>query len=202
MQAGWVLKVVVVGAMVVANYRAIPSANTRLKHFDTLIVLGTPCTAEGEPSFEQRERVLEGVREFRAGVAKHMIVTGGAAHNQFVEADCMKRLAVGRGVPADAVVEERQAQDTIQNIWFSRQIMDAHGWRSAEVVSSPSHLPRTALILEHYKGRDAFAWRTHAAQWPSEFTREQIVQHYAGEMKGCWRLTHRGFPKNRWLPGS
>ena len=100
------------------------------------------------------------------------------------------------------MLEERQAQDTIQNIWFSKQIMDAHGWRSAEVVSSPSHLPRTALILEHYTGADGFAWRTHASQWPSEFTREQIVEHYAGEMKGCWRLTHRGFPKNRWLPGS
>ena len=202
MQAGWILRVVVVGAMVVANYRAIPSANTRLARFDTLIVLGTPCTAEGESSPEQRERVLEGVREFRAGVARHMIVTGGAAHNQFYEADCMKRLAVQQGVPADAVVEEKQAQDTIQNIWFSKQIMDAHGWRSAEVVSSPSHLPRTALILEHYKGRDGFAWRTHAARWPWEFTREQIVEHYAGEMKGCWRLVRQGFPKNRWLPGS
>jgi uncharacterized SAM-binding protein YcdF (DUF218 family) len=197
-----ILKAVVLAGVVVGNYRAIPSANTKLTHFDTLIVLGTPCTAEGEPSLEQRERVLEGVREFRAGVAKHMIVTGGAAHNDFVEADCMKRLAVEQGVPADAVVEEKQAQDTIQNIWFSKQIMDAQGWQSAEVVSSPSHLPRTALILEHYKGANAFAWKTHAAQWPPEFTREQVVQHYAGEMKGCWRLTHQGFPKNRWLPGS
>ena len=76
-----------------------------------------------------------------AGVAQHMIVTGGAAHNQFYEADCMRRTAIEAGVPPDAVVEERQAQDTIQNIWFSKQIMDAHGWRSAEVVSSPSHLP-------------------------------------------------------------
>ena len=122
MQAGWILKVAVVAGMVVANYDAIPAANTSLKHFDTLIVLGTPCTAEGEPSAEQRERVLEGVREFRTGVAKHMIVTGGAAHNQFVEADCMKRLAVEQGVPSDSVVEEKQAQDTIQNIWFSKAI--------------------------------------------------------------------------------
>jgi uncharacterized SAM-binding protein YcdF (DUF218 family) len=197
---GWILKVAVVAGIVVGNYRAIPSANTELTRFDTLIVLGTPCTAEGKPSLEQRERVLEGVRELRAGVAKHMIVTGGAAHNQFYEADCMRRTAIEQGVPPDAVVEERQAQDTIQNIWFSKQIMDAHGWRSAEVVSSPSHLPRTALILEHYTGKDAFGWKTHASLWPQEFTREQIVEHYAGEMKGCWRLTHQGFPKNRWLP--
>lgn len=200
--AGCILKTAVVAGLLLANYEAIPTANTTLTHFDTLIVLGTPCLLNGTPSPEQRERVLEGVREFRAGVAAHMIVTGGAAHNKFVEADCMKWLVVQQGVPPDAVVEEKQAQDTIQNIWFSKQIMDAHGWKSAEVVSSPSHLPRTALILEHYKGKDAFAWKTHAAHWPEEFTPQQIAQHYAGEMKGCWRLTHRGFPKNRWLPGS
>lgn len=197
-----ILKAVLIAGLLLANYDAIPAANTTLKRFDTLIVLGTPCTADGTPSPEQRERVLEGVREFRAGVAPHIIVTGGAAHNSFVEADCMKHLAVDQGVPPDAVIEEKQAKDTIQNIWFSKAIMDAHGWHSAEVISSPSHLPRTALILEHYTGRDRFAWRTHPAQWPKEFTQEQIVQHFAGEMKGCWRLTHRGFPNNRWLPGT
>lgn len=197
-----ILKAALLLGLMLMNYEAIPTGNTTRMHFDTLIVLGTPCTPDGKPSLEQRERVLEGVREFRAGVAAHMIVTGGAAHNSFVEADCMKRLAVQQGVPADAVVEEGQAHDTIQNIWFSKQIMDAHGWHSAEVVSSPSHLPRTALILEHYTGANAFAWRTHPALWPKEFTREQIAKHYAGEMKGCWRLTHQGFPHNRWLPGT
>ncbi|HTV07957.1 MAG TPA: YdcF family protein [Candidatus Aquilonibacter sp.] len=197
-----ILKAALLLGLLLTNYNAIPSANTTLKHFDTLIVLGTPCTLSGTPSPEQRERVLEGVRQFRAGVAAHIIVTGGAAHNRFVEADCMKRLAVQQGIPADAVIEENQAQDTIQNIWYSKQIMDAHHWCSAEIVSSPSHLPRTALILEHYTGLNAFAWRTHPSAWPPEFTRAQIVQHFAGEMKSCWRLTHQGFPHDRWLPNS
>ena len=87
-------KTALVPGLAIANYETIPAANTRLTHFDTLIVLGTPCEADGTPSPEGRERVLEGVREFRAGVASHVVMTGGAAHNQFVEADCMKRLAV------------------------------------------------------------------------------------------------------------
>jgi uncharacterized SAM-binding protein YcdF (DUF218 family) len=198
----WMLKAAVLTGVLLANYESIPTANTTLTRFDTLIVLGTPCTPEGNSSPEQRERVLEGVREFRAGVAAHMIVTGGAAHNDFVEADCMKHLAVAEGVPAEAVIEEGQAKDTIQNIWYSRAIMEAHGWRSAEVVSSPSHLPRAALILEHYTGANAFAWRTHAARWPQEYDAPKIAGIYAGEMKSCWQLTHKGFPKNRWLPGS
>src|SRR6201986_2645544 len=159
---GWILKVVVGGAMVVANYRAIPSANTTLTRCDTLIVLGTPCTAEGEPSSEQRERVLEGVREFRAGVARHMIVTGGAAHNDFVEADCMKRLAIEQGVPAAAVVEEKQGHDKIQNLWVSKLFVDTCVWLSAEVVCSLSHLPEAVLQVGPYKGMHGFAERAHA----------------------------------------
>lgn len=193
-----ILRVAVLFGLIAASYAAIPSSNTRLTHFDTLIVLGTPCTLEGRPTPEQRERVLEGVREFRAGVAPRMIVTGGAAHNQFVEADCMKRLAVAQGVPARDVIEEKQAMDTIQNIWFSHIIMHRRGWRSAEVVSSPSHLPRTALILEHYR----FAWRTQAARWPAEYSREHIGRIVWGEMRQCWAIKQRGFGHNRWLPGS
>jgi uncharacterized SAM-binding protein YcdF (DUF218 family) len=197
-----ILKVAVLFGLIVANYDAIPSSNTALTHFDALIVLGTPCRMDGTPSPEQRERVLEGVREFRAGVAPRLIMTGGAAHNRFVEADCMKHLAVTQGVPASAVVEENQAKDTIQNIWFSHRMMEEHGWRSAEVVSSPSHLPRTALILEHYNGANAFAWKTHAARWPPEYTADHIAGIFWGEMKQCWVLRQHGFPHNRWLPGS
>jgi len=129
---------IVVAAVV---YRSIPTANTSLTHFDTIIVLGYPANPDGAPSPEQRERTLEGVREFKAGVAPNLIFTGGPAHNQFVEAHVMAVLALAQGVPQDAIIEERQAQNTIQNIYYSQQIMAAHRWSSAEVVSSPSHLP-------------------------------------------------------------
>jgi vancomycin permeability regulator SanA len=142
--------------------------------------------------------VSEGVREYKAGVASSIIMTGGAAHNQFTEANCMKRFAVEQGAPADAVIEEGQAKDTIQNIYFSSEIMQQHGWKSAEVVSSPSHLQRTALILKHY----SFAWRTHAAHWPPEYDEAHIQRIYAGEAKYCWTLTHTGFRHSQWLPGS
>ena len=193
-----ILKAAVLTGMVLANYVAIPTANTTLNHFDTLIVLGTPSLADGTPSPEQRERVLEGVREYKAGVAPHLIMTGGAAHNTFVEAHSMKVYAIAQGVPDEAILEEDQAKDTIQNIYFSDQLMQSHGWHSAEVISSPSHLPRTALILGHYK----FAWRTHASHWPPEYTQDNIVARFQGEAKGCWTLVRSGFKANRWLPGS
>ena len=109
-------------------YRSIPSANTNLTHFDTIIVLGTPARPDGSPSPEQRERTLEGVREYKAGIAPTLIFTGGPAHNQFVEAHVMAMLAESQGVPPTAIFEEDRAQNTIQNIFYSRRIMDEHGW--------------------------------------------------------------------------
>jgi uncharacterized SAM-binding protein YcdF (DUF218 family) len=179
-------------------YRNVPKSNTDLRHFDTLIVLGNPAMPDGTPSPEQRERTLEAVREYRDGVASHLIFTGGAAHNRFVEADVMKTLAVANGVPSNEIMVEDQAQNTIQNIYYSDQIMAAHHWTSAEVISSPSHLPRTGLILSHY----SFAWRTHAAPWPTEYSILQKLAHFCVEAEYCLKLRVFGFAVSRFLPGA
>lgn len=176
-------------------YRAIPTHNTNLTRFDTIIVLGTPANLDGTPSPEQRERTLEGVREFKAGVAPSIILTGGPAHNQFVEAHVMATIALGQGVPPTAVIEEDQAQNTVQNIFYSHRIMAAHNWTSAEVVSSPSHLPRTALILQHFP----LVWSTHPAPWPSEYTFWQRAAHFCVEAQYCLRLQLFGFPATHFL---
>jgi uncharacterized SAM-binding protein YcdF (DUF218 family) len=177
-------------------YRSIPATNTNFTHFDTIIVLGTPANLDGTPSPEQRERTLEGIREFKAGIAPHLIFTGTAAHNQFVEAHTMATLALAQGVPPDAILEEGKAQNTVQNIFYSQLIMAAHGWTSAEVVSSPSHLPRTALILKHF----SMQWSTHPARWPPEYTFWQRAAHYSVEAEYCLRLEIFGFPATRFLP--
>jgi uncharacterized SAM-binding protein YcdF (DUF218 family) len=197
----FIIVILVLGAFIerpVQYYFAIAHGNTPVKHFDTLIVLGTPCKLDGTPSPEQRERVGEAVREYQRGVSQHMIVTGGAAHNALVEADCMKRYAVAQGVSSDAIVEEPQAKDTIQNIWYSNQIMQAHGWRSAEIVSSRSHLPRAALILHNYH----MTWHTHAAPWPSEYHFYTIAAIYAAEIRHCWEIHHKGFPPGALIPAA
>jgi uncharacterized SAM-binding protein YcdF (DUF218 family) len=189
------LVVLVVGGVALV-YETIPTHNTNLTHFDTIIVLGTPAKLDGTPSPEQRERTLEGVRQFKAGIAPHLIFTGAAAHNGFVEAHVMATLAKAQGVPPDAIIEEGMAANTIQNIFFSQRIMAAHGWTSAEVVSSPSHLPRAALILEHF----SFQWSTHPAPWPPEYTLWQRAAHYTVEAEYCVKLRFLGFPATPFLP--
>ena len=136
-----------------------PAGNTARSRFDAIIVLGTPADSEGNPTPGQLARVTEAVHEYERGVAPRLIVTGGSTRGKFIEAKVMARAAEAEGVPASAVFEEPEALDTIHNACYSARIMKAHGWRSAEVVSAASHLPRAGLIFS----RTSLEWRTHAA---------------------------------------
>jgi uncharacterized SAM-binding protein YcdF (DUF218 family) len=134
-------------------------ANTSRQSFDAIVVLGTPADSDGNPTPELLDRVTEAVHEYQRGVAPRLIVTGAAAHNRFVEAEVMARIAQAQGVPPSAVLEEPHALDTVQNACYSERILASHGWRSAEVVSSAAHLPRAAMIFS----RLPLQWRMHPA---------------------------------------
>ena len=136
-----------------------PTSNTPLTRFDAIIVLGAPVDDDGNPTPEQLARVTEAVHEYERGVAPRLILTGGTDRNRFVEANVMARTAMAQGIPESALVPEMQATDTIQNGCYSLRIMQRHGWQSAEVVSSASHLPRAGLIFSRLQ----LEWRTHAA---------------------------------------
>ena len=194
----WVLAVVSVALAAGGTWtlwRDEPAGNTAQRHFDVILVLGSPCRHDGSPSPEQRARVLEGVREWRRGVAPKLILSGAAAHNRWVEAWSMARIAREQGVPAGDILEEPQAYNSIQNVYYTVAIMQAHGWRSAEVVSSWSHLPRASRILGHFP----IAWQTHAAPWPSQFGVVQTSYRDWSEAGYCLLLRMRGFTPSRFI---
>jgi uncharacterized SAM-binding protein YcdF (DUF218 family) len=196
--------VLVAAASIAARlFFTIPSGTTAAAHFDSLIVLGYPSNPDGTSSLEQRERVFEALREYRRGVAAHIIFSGAAAHNASIEADAMARLATSQGVPAAAIVEERNARNTVENIGYSARLMHERGWSSAEIVSSPSHLPRAALILS---ALDAdwpgwsIEWRTHASRWPPEYSFGTKLLLYAYESLRCVQLRITGIAPAAFRP--
>jgi uncharacterized SAM-binding protein YcdF (DUF218 family) len=166
-RVSWLARVVIVCLALVVGVFAwaalarafAPAGNTSQNQFDVLIVLGNPVDADGNPSPTQQARVAEAVREYERGDATRIIFTGGAADNQYVEAEVMARTAEAQGIPADAIVEETRAKNTIENACNSLRIMRSHGWQSAEVVTSPYHLQRAAMIFS----RLPLKWRMQPA---------------------------------------
>lgn len=157
------------GWAVVARMLA-PRGNTELTHFDAIVVLGNRLDSDGNPTPALLARITEGVHEYERGVAPRLILTGGPTRRPFGdESGVMARVAEAQGVPPSAIVREPAAMDTIQNACFSVRIMQAHGWSSAEVVTTPSHAPRSGMIFSH----TPIAWRMHVAP-PLEQASEPI----------------------------
>lgn len=142
----------------IARHIARPG-NTDRETFDAIVVLGTPADSDGNPTPQMLDRVGEAVREYDRGVAPRLILSGSAAHNRFVEADVMARVAESQGVPKSVIIEDTRAMDTIQNACDTAAILKDHGWNSAEVVTSPFHVQRAAMIFSHLP----IEWRMHAA---------------------------------------
>ena len=171
--------VVLLAVVVIPAYLTVPRRNNGDPHVDALLVLGSPTEMDGTLTHAQRWRVDEAVREYRAGRARYVLFTGGPTSHGFVEADTMARYAMQQGVPAAAVLEERTAMTTVENIRHSQPILDAEGLRRVEVISTAEHLPRAALLLEH----SHLLWQTHAAPTPGR-SRLQEVGAYAEEAIG------------------
>ena len=178
-------------------YFSIPMSDTQQTQFDVILVLGNPAENDGSIAPIAKSRVLEAIRQYRAGVAPRLLMTGGAVQNQFVEAQVMLQFARSQGVPASALFAEDESQNTIQNAYYSYKIMQAHGWTSALVVSSPTHLRRASLIFSHYP----LAWRMDAAPWPPDFPLWKRLWFWCSETgyTGYGRIF--GFPNaHQYLP--
>jgi len=121
-----------------------PPAPVPGARYDAIVVLGFPARPDGRPSAILAERVDAAVRWWRAGAAPRLLLTGGAVYNRHVEAEVMAARARALGVPASALVLEPLARDTRENARYAAAAMRAAGWRTALVVSSPSHLRRAA----------------------------------------------------------
>jgi uncharacterized SAM-binding protein YcdF (DUF218 family) len=186
-------------ACVAIIYFSIPMADTQLTQFDVILVLGNPARTDGSIGPVARSRVLEGIRQYRAGVAPRLVMTGGAVANKFVEAQVMLQFAESQGVPASALLAESQSRNTIQNAYYSYKIMQAHDWTSALVVSSPTHLRRASLIFSHYP----LAWRMDAAPWPPEIPLWRQLYYWMSEAGYTSYGRVFGFPNARqYLPNT
>lgn len=102
---------------------------------DVAIVPGCPAADEGTLSHCQQRRVAWVSRLWNEGRMSHVITSGAAVYNEFVEADVMADALVALGIPADRVFRERDALHTDQNIAWSLAIAEQHGFDDIVVAT-------------------------------------------------------------------
>ncbi len=117
---------------------------------------------------EQMARFQEGVNLYQQGLGQFLVFSGAAYDNGTSNADVMHALAVKRGVPDRAILEESHGEDTWGNAFYTRQVLEEHGLRSAILVTSPYHARRARLTFDAAYAGSGIQLAVHAApdsQW-------------------------------------
>jgi uncharacterized SAM-binding protein YcdF (DUF218 family) len=91
---------------------------TPIKPADLLFVFGTREDVE--------RRVDEAVRLWREGFFQWSIVSGGVTPGATLsECEIIKAAMLGRGIPADRILEEHRAMNTGENVMFSLPVIES-----------------------------------------------------------------------------
>ena len=136
---------------------------------DVIAVFAGGVGESGRAGGGYQERVQHAANLYLAGYSSHLVFSSGFVF-AFQEAEVMRDLAVALGVPPEAIILERQASSTYENVIYTRDIMVANNWEQLLVVSSPYHMRRAMLT-----------WRKQAPSFQVVSTPVSESQYYAHE---------------------
>jgi uncharacterized SAM-binding protein YcdF (DUF218 family) len=120
----------------------------KARRADAIVVLGARVEADGQPGPDLKVRTLHAVDLFQRGLAPYLICTGGYRDDQFSAAAVACDLAVLQGMPAEKVLLADGSMTTREDAASARDLMLAHGWQTAILVSHPLHLERARILFE------------------------------------------------------
>lgn len=113
---------------------------------DAALVLGAAALADGQPSAALRRRALHAARLFAQGRVRLILASGGPPGASPTEAELIRKLCIGAGVPDNAILVEPCAATTADNIRLSRPILHEHGITRICLVTDRFHAPRAAMV--------------------------------------------------------
>jgi uncharacterized SAM-binding protein YcdF (DUF218 family) len=118
--------------------------NTR--QADAIVVLGA-AQYNGRPSPVLQARLDHALDLYERRLAGILIFTGGTGVGDTVsEAEVSRRYALRRGVPAEAIMTERDGLTSAQSVRAAAALMESAGLESALLVSDSYHMMRLELL--------------------------------------------------------
>jgi uncharacterized SAM-binding protein YcdF (DUF218 family) len=113
---------------------------------DAIVVLGA-AQYDGRPSPVFAARLDHAIELWKQGVARSFVVTGGRIPgDRTTEAAVARAYAIAHGVPAEAILGEDQARNTLASLRSVAKLMRDHDLRSAVFVSDPTHMLRVLRL--------------------------------------------------------
>lgn len=105
------------------------------KNYDAVIIPGFPFNPDGKMNAIYRMRLAWAFELYRQGRTEHIILSGGAVHTPYVEAEIFALYLMKMGIPAEALILERQAEHSLENVFYSMEIADKYGFDNVAVAT-------------------------------------------------------------------
>ncbi|RLQ22292.1 YdcF family protein [Seongchinamella sediminis] len=133
------------------DYR--PKAMSVMPAADAIVVLGGATRGDTHWSSmadlnTAADRITHGLALYKAGKAPLLLVSGGSTTGSRPEAEQLGDYLALMGLPASALLLERQSLDTRQNASYSRVVLEGRGVRSVLLVTSAYHMRRAVPLFQ------------------------------------------------------
>lgn len=112
-------------------------------YYDCVIVCGCPASHDGKVTPSLKSRCDKAIELYHQGYCHYILMSGGAAHNQYIEAQVMKDYALLNGVKEEDIIIEPKSKSTYHNMIYCQEIIREHHWQCCLVVTNSWHLRKT-----------------------------------------------------------
>ncbi len=109
------------------------------------VVFGARVMASGHLSTMLRDRVATAIDLYHAGKVESLLMTGDNQDPSYDEPGAMRRYAIERGVPAEAIRTDAYGLRTYDSCYRAREVF---GVEAAILVTQDFHLDRALLLCE------------------------------------------------------
>lgn len=115
-----------------------------LKNVDCILILGAGIWGD-KPSPMLQDRLDEGVKLYKEGIASKIIMSGDHGREEYDEVNIMKEYAIEQGVPSEDIFMDHAGFSTYESIYRAKEIFDAD---NIVIVTQEYHLYRALYIAE------------------------------------------------------
>ena len=135
------------------NFYVVGTANKRmikdndyssLKNVDCILILGAGIWGD-KPSPMLQDRLDEGVKLYKEGIASKIIMSGDHGREEYDEVNIMKEYAIEQGVPSEDIFMDHAGFSTYESIYRAKEIFDAN---NIVIVTQEYHLYRALYIAD------------------------------------------------------
>ena len=115
---------------------------------DAALILGNRAYLHGKPNPCLTGRVDEGLLLAQQGLVSILLMSGGLDYeDERIEAVTMEAHARNKGFQGEILLESRSSS-TLENLTFSRPILEAAGIKNIIITSEPYHMWRVKKLVE------------------------------------------------------